>query len=131
MLVCYLALVMSQIILQNESLNVELAITEQERSTGLMHHTSLLEGQGMLFIYLEPTTLCFAMKTTQIPLSIGFFDANRRLLQIEDMPVANGKKQSRYLSKRPAQYALEVPLGYFERHHIEPGALFEWFKIVP
>ena len=84
----------------------------------------------MLFIYPTPRALNFWMKDTLIPLSIGFFDQNQVLLNIEEMqvPLKDTVKFRRYYSKGPASYALEVPAGWFERHHITPGMRFIFLK---
>ena len=93
----------------------------------MMGREELPEGQGMLFDYCKPLIIAHWMKETKIPLSIGFFDKKRRLFQIEDMyPAENQDKLPTYKSKYVAQYALEVPLGWFKKHRIEPGATFEW-----
>ena len=122
------AFLMSQVVLKSEPLQVELAVSSEEQVLGLMNHAYLPEGHGMLFVYEEPKTLVFAMKKTKIPLSIGFFDATGRLLQIEHMHVVKdfSAQAPLYVSKRPAQYALEVPMGWFERHGILPGDQLEW-----
>jgi uncharacterized protein len=104
---------------------VERAETEEAQAQGLMNRLILPEGTGMLFIFDEPEILSFWMKNTLIPLSIGFFDENRCLINIENMdPPKNGSLPT-YKSQKPARYALEVPQGWFERHHIHPPMQFE------
>lgn len=119
-----LLLAILQIEINGEPVKAELAITESQRRKGLMHRESLKEGEGMLFLFEREEILSFWMKNTQIPLSIGFFDASRTLINIETMK-PNDISQV-YLSKRPALYALEVPEGWFERRKIAPGMKFEW-----
>ena len=126
MFVYSLAFLMSHIVLGPEPLQVELALTQREHGVGLMQRTELPEGRGMLFIYQEAEILSFWMKDTKIPLSVGFFDKNRRLLEIQHMQVSQEAEPPLYVSGHPAQYALEVPLGWFERHGISPGASFQW-----
>lgn len=123
--VFFLILPFLQLQINGEKLKVEVAVTEQERRQGLMHRESLDEGTGMLFSFDREEILTFWMKDTKIPLSIGFFDSNRRLVNIEEMP-AHTKKF--YHSKRPCLYALEVPAGWFEKKSIVPGMIFEWTK---
>ena len=107
-------------------LTVEIADTPSVRDQGLMNRDSLAEGCGMLFVYPQPERLCFWMKNTRIPLSIGFFDAEKRLQQIEDMdpPQTNGSSLRLYKSAAPAQYALEVPKHWFKKHKISLGDKF-------
>jgi hypothetical protein len=115
-----------QIELGDAVLQVELADTPEAWRIGLSGRSELPENQGMLFVFKEPHILSFWMKDTTIPLSIGFFDANRVLLQIEEMnpPFQDSKKLPIYKSDRPALYALEVSQGWFKRHQIKPGMRF-------
>jgi uncharacterized protein len=101
-------------------LAVEMAATDAKRARGLMGRSSLAEGTGMLFIFERPHILSFWMKNTTIPLSIGFFDEQGCLINIENMAPPKNNELPVYQSKKPALYAIEVPLGWFERHHIQP-----------
>ena len=116
----------AQIHLQDEHLTVELASTENERAQGLMNRQELPEGSGMLFVFPKAEKLSFWMKNTKIPLSVGFFDEKKRLINIEDMVPFTGLKPPIYKSQKNALYALEVPLGWFEHHHICLNTSFEW-----
>lgn len=110
----------------HSQLTVEIADTPPTRNRGLMDRDSLLEGHGMLFVYEQPEMLSFWMKNTRIPLSVGFFDSEKRLLQIEDMdpPKTNTSSLRLYKSTHPAQYALEVPQNWFKKHKISIGEKF-------
>ena len=103
---------------------VEIAETDSERSLGLMHRKSLAAGYGMLFIFETEKPLNFWMKNTFIPLSIGFFDKNKVLVDIQDMkPVVSSTQTDipSYESKKPAQYALEVNKGWFKKNKVKIG----------
>lgn len=103
---------------------VEIAQTDSERALGLMHRRSLSQGYGMLFIFENERPLNFWMKNTFIPLSIGFFDKNKTLVDIQDMEPVTSQFQERiptYESKKPAQYALEVNRGWFKTNKIKMG----------
>ncbi|MCB0387064.1 MAG: DUF192 domain-containing protein, partial [Bdellovibrionales bacterium] len=110
-------------------LKVEIADTDARRSRGLMNRQKMAENHGMLFIFDYKRTLSFWMKNTYIPLSIGFFDEEKRLMEILDMdPVASvmDQKTPFYRSKSPAQYALEVNKGWFQRNGVEVGSTWSW-----
>lgn len=119
--------------LQDQTIRAELAQTQQEQIKGLQGRKDLPENEGMLFVYQKPQLLQFWMKGVKIPLSIGFFDENRVLVNIEEMPLAAKWELSPklYLSRKPALYALEMPSGWFKRHQIELGTRFEWSDEFP
>lgn len=108
-------------------LTVEIADTPERQSRGLMYRTKLADGEGMLFMFDEERTQSFWMKNTYVPLDIGFFDRNRKLVDIQRMkPVKSAVEiPESYRSESPAQYALEVPQGWFERHKIKKGTRFK------
>lgn len=103
---------------------VEVASSQRARIRGLMERTDLEDDQGMLFIFPEPEILSFWMKNTPTPLSIAFFDANKKLIQIENMPVNTDEYPPSYQSLIPCLYALEMKMGWFEKNKITPGMKF-------
>ena len=109
-----------------QTLKVEVADNDQERSQGLMKRTELKEGRGMLFIFPQEQPLGFWMKNTLIPLTIGYFDKEKKLFQTTDMTPASPMDTypPSYHSSKPAMYALEVPTGWFAKHKIANGASF-------
>lgn len=105
-------------------LDVEIADTVALRNKGLMHRESLGANEGMLFIYNQPNILSFWMKNTYIPLTIGFFNADKVLIQIEDMDIPTSAELTLYQSKKQAQYALEVNRNWFTDNKISIGDKF-------
>lgn len=114
----------------DQIITVEVADTIESRRQGLMYRRSLPENQGMLFVFPTQRPLSFWMKNTWIPLSIGFFDSQRKLLNILDMQPESllVKNPKSYASHGPAQYALEMNKGWFAKNKITPGMTFEWRK---
>lgn len=109
---------------------VEIADTPEKSSYGLMYKRSLSENEGMLFIFKEEQPLSFWMKNTFVDLSIGYFSKQKRLIEVKNMNAAKSEMQTHfetYESSRPAQYALEVRLGWFEKNHIKVGDKLELF----
>ena len=99
---------------------VEVADDLAEQAKGLMDRTTLGENRGMLFVYPEERELSFWMKNTLIPLSIAFIDSERRIIDIQDMKPLDDEPPH-YVSAEPAQYALEVNQGFFERRGVKVG----------
>ena len=109
-------------------LTVEVADKDPQRQRGLMHRQRMAESEGMLFVFDREQTLSFWMKNTFIPLSIGFFDDSKRLVDIQDMSPASSLMQAKfpsYASRKPSKYALEVNQGWFSRHNIGLGTTFK------
>jgi uncharacterized membrane protein (UPF0127 family) len=99
---------------------VEVADDLAEQAKGLMDRTTLGENRGMLFVYPVERELSFWMKNTQIPLSIAFIDSERRIIDIQDMKPLDDEPPH-YVSAEPAQYALEVNQGFFEKRDVRVG----------
>lgn len=109
----------------SHELEVEIAKTPQQHAQGLMFRTQMGENEGMLFIFEGEQTRSFWMKNTLIDLSIGFFDKNGTLVDVQEMKSGKGIPESAlksYLSVKPAKYALEMNKGWFDRKKIKIGA---------
>lgn len=102
---------------------VQVAKNDSERAQGLMHRKSWGKYQGMLFIFDKEERLSFWMKNTFLTLSIGFFNANLVLIDIQDMQPHKGKGPlPSYRSNGLAKYALEVPIGWFQEKGVGLGS---------
>ena len=112
-----------------KKITVEVAQTQEEKSRGLMFRTRLDKDTGMLFVFSEEQRLSFWMKNTYIPLTIGFFNKKRKLLETQDMlpplgPISDGQLKN-YASASPALYALEMERGWFTQNKIKIGETFK------
>lgn len=103
-----------------DQLRLEWADAYKERQKGLMDRSRLAENSGMMFVFDEPKTYCFWMKNTLIPLSVGFIDAQGKLVQVNDM---QPKSLQHHCAKQPILYALEVNQGWFERNNVKVQTL--------
>jgi hypothetical protein len=100
------------------ALDAEIAANDEDRRRGLMDRKELDDGKGMLFVFERDQRLAFWMKDTLIPLSIAFITADGRILEIRSM---KPQDLTPVESSRSARYALEVPLGWFDRSGVVPG----------
>ena len=118
-----------EVYLGGKKVVVELADTEQKRTIGLSGREKLEEGQGMLFIFEVPQKVSFHMRGVRLAISIGFFNENRVLEQIEHMvPEKKHAKKiplRQYNSRSKVKYALEVPDRWFSRNKIFLGTKLE------
>lgn len=111
----------AKITVGTQAITAEIADTDESRERGLMYRTSMPANEGMLFVFDRAETMAFWMKNTLIPLSIGYFDENKKLIEVYEMtPAVMGEVQPKtYPSHRPAQYALEMNKGWFAAHHVK------------
>ena len=100
------------------TLDVEIADSEEAHRRGLMFRTSLPEDAGMVFLFTDEVPRRFWMKDTTIPLSIAFFSSDGTIVSMADMAPCPAEPCPFYESGLPAQGALEVNQGFFERHGI-------------
>lgn len=102
-----------------EPIQIRLALTPDELRRGLMFVQSMPEEEGMLFCYEEPRQVSFWMKNTLIPLQVGYFDQDGKLLEIYSM-FARDRTPVPSVSEAVA-FALEMNDGWFTRHGVKPG----------
>jgi uncharacterized membrane protein (UPF0127 family) len=101
-------------------LQLQLALNTTEQQQGLMYRDDLAEDHGMLFLFDQPEQRSFWMHNTRIPLDIGYFDANGRLLELyqlfpyDDTPVPSKSHQ--------VLIAVETNSGWYASHGIQAGA---------
>ncbi|MGN0835264.1 MAG: DUF192 domain-containing protein [Candidatus Spyradosoma sp.] len=97
---------------------VRLAITEIERTRGLMGCRGLAADEGMLFVYPVAETRAFWMKNVPVNLDIGFFDSAGRLLEVRALYA--GDLRTTYSNSDDVQYCLEMSEGWFEANGVLP-----------
>ena len=99
--------------------SVEMATTEEERQTGLMHRKELPDGKGMLFDFSPEQQISMWMKNTYIPLDMIFIRADGRILRIAENTEPHSLKI--ISSGGPAKGVLEVIAGTAQKYGIRPG----------
>jgi uncharacterized membrane protein (UPF0127 family) len=73
----------------------------------------------MIFLMPRIGSVSFWMKDTFIPLSLGYFDKNGVILEIEDkQPLDTSITHTR---SNQVAYVLETNLHWFSRHHVSVG----------
>jgi uncharacterized protein len=98
---------------------VEMATTEEEKTTGLMYRKELADGKGMLFDFSPEQEVSMWMKNTYIPLDMIFIRADGRILRIAE----NTEPLSTRIipSNGLARGVLEVIAGTAQKYGIRPG----------
>jgi uncharacterized membrane protein (UPF0127 family) len=113
------------LIVQTESgavrIRVEVADSPDERARGLMFREELPPDGGMVFLPEEITWGTFWMKDTLIPLSLAVWGQGGHIKSILDMEPCREDPCPSYNPQVPWIGAVEVNMGFFERHGVEVG----------
>ena len=107
--------------LGTNELETELALSVQQLATGMMFRTNMAENEAMLFVFGEPCQASFYMKNTIIPLSLAYIDPVGVILELHDLQPKD--ETAVPAASDQVQYVLEVPQGWFTRHHVATGAV--------
>ena len=101
------------------SFSVELALTADDRATGLMHRQSMAEDHGMLFRFDQTRQVLMWMKNTPLPLDMLFIDPKGIVVGIasDTTPFS----EAIIASPGPVRYVLELNAGTAARQGISVG----------
>ncbi len=124
-----------KLLIGNPSIEVtaEMAISQQQIATGLMHRKSLGQDEGMLFIFGEPGKRAFYMRNTIVPLTVAYLGSSGKIIELHDLELKNEtpvESQSELV-----RFVLEMPRGWFRKNGVShawkvraaKGALLEVF----
>lgn len=108
-------------------LDVQLAMTPEQRQIGLMWRKEMPQHEGMLFVFEQPATQCFWMRNTLIPLTAAFVDDDGTIVNLADMKPQNDDS---HCSAKPVRFVLEMNQGWFAKRNIKAsyklgGAVFK------
>src|SRR6195952_509672 len=99
--------------------SVEMATTEEEKTTGLMYRKELPDGKGMLFDFTPAQEVSMWMKNTFISLDMIFIRADGRILRIAE---STEPQSTRIIpSGGLAKGVLEVIAGTAKKYGIAAG----------
>ena len=112
--------------LEDNDLFAQIAVTPEELSQGLMFRNNLDKNHGMLFAFDSPQRMSFWMKNVPIPLDIGYFDSNGRLIEIQSLFPYDEKPV--FSKSNNIQYALEMNYGWYHRNKIKTGSYINMKK---
>ncbi len=109
-----------------ETLDAELALTDEQIRTGMMFRTNILETDAMLFDLRYPQQANFWMKNCPESISVAYITADGVIQEIHHLEKfdTNGVVAAR----SDIVFALETKEGWFTRHHIGAGTVIETEK---
>lgn len=100
-------------------MDVQLALTPQEQTIGLMQRAEMPVNEGMLFVFEDVSQRCFWMKNTLLPLTAAFVADDGRIVNLEDM---QPQTLDSHCSRKPVRFVLEMHQGWFAKKGIKAGA---------
>jgi uncharacterized membrane protein (UPF0127 family) len=99
-------------------IDAQVAASAEQREIGLMFRKDMPQHEGMLFIFENPSRLCFWMKNTPLPLTAAFLADDGSIVNLEDMKPLTTES---HCSTKPVRYVLEMNQGWFAKKGIKPG----------
>ena len=108
--------------LKGKRFSIEIVNDDAARARGLMFRDSMPADHGMLFLFDDMRPRVFWMKNTHIPLDILYFDAEYKLVSVQQrVPPCRSDPCAQYPSTGPAQYVLELNAGSADKLGVRPG----------
>lgn len=98
---------------------IELALTPDQRQTGLMYRRSLADDHGMLFDFDTPQEITMWMQNTYVSLDMVFVSAEGRVTHIAERTEPLSTRV--VASQGPARYVVEIPAGAAKRIGLKVG----------
>lgn len=106
--------------LREQTIRVQLALSDAEITRGLMFRESMDADAGMLFVFPEAGRRSFYMRNTFIPLDVAYFTRDGILREIYPM---YPRDETGVPSRRDdIQLVLEMNQGWFRDNGVKPGA---------
>ena len=101
---------------------LEVALTDEERQLGLMFRDMLPADRGMLFIFEADGSLDLWMKNMFIPLDFVWMSTSGEVVDVRaDVQPCRSDPCPSYGSSKPARAVLEVNAGFATAHGVRPG----------
>lgn len=117
-----------------KTIQVDLAVTPDQREIGLMNRVKLPKDYGMLFVFPYEIRLEFWMKNTLVDLDIIFIDKTGRVTAVHPrVPRSTPETPDEKLARRSGlgQFVLELPSGAAARHKLKVGRFLRFKVTVP
>jgi uncharacterized membrane protein (UPF0127 family) len=99
-------------------IDTQVAVSPEQRSTGLMFRKNMPPSEGMLFVFEQASMQCFWMKNTLLPLTAAFVADDGTIVNLVDM---KPQTLDSHCSTQPVRYVLEMNQGWFSKKGIKAG----------
>lgn len=106
---------------------LEVAVTPEQKSKGLMNRPSLPQNRGMVFVFRPPSPVTFWMKDTLISLDMIFINKGT-IVKIVKGAIPN-QTEIVYPSDVEITEVVEVNAGFTDKHMIKVGDVIQFENI--
>lgn len=106
------------------SASFEVADNDSTRSRGLMDRKCLPDNWGMVFVFPEERSQAFYMANTPRSLDIMYFAGDSTF--VSAAKYTTPFSTDNLVSDGPAQFVVEMPAGFVDRHGIALGDRIDW-----
>ncbi len=100
-------------------IDAQVAQTSDQRTIGLMFRKDMPQHEGMLFVFEQPSGLCFWMKNTLLPLTAAFVADDGTIVNLADM---KPQTTDSHCALKPVRYVLEMNQGWFAKRGFKAGS---------
>jgi uncharacterized protein len=100
-------------------IDAQVAQTSDQRTIGLMFRKDMPQHEGMLFVFEQPSGLCFWMKNTVLPLTAAFVADDGTIVNLADM---KPQTTDSHCALKPVRYVLEMNQGWFAKRGFKAGS---------
>lgn len=100
-------------------IHAQVAGNDRQRAIGLMYRKEMPVSEGMLFVFEQPSSQCFWMKNTLLPLTAAFIADDGTIVNLADM---KPQSTNSHCSARPVRFVLEMNQGWFAKRGIKAGS---------
>ena len=110
--------------------NLELAATPEETTTGLMFRPSLPADRGMLLLWREERLATIWMMNVLVPLDIVFLDDSGQVVElVAEAQPCSAEPCPRFTAHVPARAVLELAAGGAAAHGLEVGSQIAFDRV--
>lgn len=111
-----------------QTIQADVAATEETRQKGLMYRKSMGKNEGMLFVFTQPGYYAMWMRNTPINLSVAYLDATGKIISIHEMEAFS---EVPHQALGPVIYALEMNAKWFATNGVKVGDVIKGLEKAP
>lgn len=117
----------TKVTLNNQTFNVAVARTDEEKQIGLSKKTALDENSGMLFVFDNPDFHSFWMKEMKFPIDIIFINGDKVVTVFGQVnpPSSLNSELVLYQPEEKSDKVLELNAGTSKKYNIKKGTVIK------